>query len=89
MVGAKDLMTDLALSKLGRLPDLQSLDLTGVPIGDAGLEHLKNAKSLTTLNVPGTNVTAAGVAKLQAALPNCKITANPENQKPPAAIPQP
>ena len=97
MVGAKDLMTDLALTKLGPLPELQSLDLSGIPISDGGLNHLKTARKLAVLDVGGTNVTALGVATLQAALPNCKIAVCKEtayvgangNWKHPAGVPSP
>ncbi|MFB3109185.1 MAG: hypothetical protein ACE1ZE_07455, partial [Candidatus Binatia bacterium] len=41
--------------------------------GDAGLEHLKGLTSLEALHLHFTQVTAAGVAKLQQALPNCMI----------------
>ncbi|MBI3465848.1 MAG: hypothetical protein HY000_22755 [Planctomycetes bacterium] len=44
-----------------------------VMVRDAGLEHLKGLKNLRELNLAGTQVTAAGVAALQAALPECKI----------------
>ena len=42
-------------------------------MSDAGLAHLSALKNLTRLEVPGTKVTPAGVAKLKAALPNCQI----------------
>jgi Leucine-rich repeat (LRR) protein len=56
------------------------------------LSPLESSKSLVTLNVISTKVTAAGVAALQKALPNCKIdwddpakTATPQ----PASNPDP
>ena len=42
-------------------------------VTDAGLVHLKGMTNLQTLDLSFTNVTAAGVKKLQAALPKCKI----------------
>ena len=41
---------------------------------DAGLDRLKGFTQLRELDLTGTQVTDAGVAKLQKALPNCKIT---------------
>ena len=40
---------------------------------DAGLEHLQRMKQLIEIYLGGTRVTAAGVKKLQQALPNCRI----------------
>ncbi len=48
------------------------LDCTKVT--DAGLVHLKGMTNLRRLNLIYTNVTDAGVKKLQAALPKCKIS---------------
>jgi hypothetical protein len=42
-------------------------------ISDAGLEHIKELTTLTELHLKDTRVTAAGVAALQLALPNCKV----------------
>ena len=44
--------------------------LSGTKVSDGGLEHLETLKSLTLRK---TKVTRAGVAKLQKALPDCKI----------------
>ncbi len=41
---------------------------------DAGLVHLKRMRHLSELNLADTHVTAKGVAKLKAAMPNCNIT---------------
>jgi hypothetical protein len=42
-------------------------------VTDAGLKQLAGLKSLQWLNLRGTQVTAAGVKKLQEALPGCQI----------------
>ena len=42
-------------------------------VADAGLVHLEGLTHLQYLNVNRTKVTDAGVKKLQAALPHCKI----------------
>ena len=55
------------------MPTLEHLSLYNGPITDAGLTELKRLKRLTLLRLPGTKITAAGVADLQQALPKCKI----------------
>ncbi len=62
------------LLALKDLPDLRALDLSQVPVNDSDLEKVAPLKELRQLDISDTNVTAAGVAKLQQALPNCKIT---------------
>ena len=47
------------------------------PVTDAGLTHLKGLKALTYLGLNRTQITDAGVAELQKALPKCKITKSP------------
>ena len=70
-------ISDGGLEHLKRLTSLQTLVLNGSKITDAGLEHLKVLTNLRTLYVDvGTNVTEAGVQKLQVALPGCMITGN-------------
>ena len=56
------------------LPELQTLDISGMPADDSDLEYITPLKELRLLCLRGTHVTDAGVAKLQQALPNCKIT---------------
>ena len=67
------------LVHLKGLTNLQSLTLMGrfdnsSQITDAGLAHLKGLANLKKCNLLGTKITAAGVADLQKALPNCKIS---------------
>jgi hypothetical protein len=52
---------------------LAQVNLYGTPVTDAGLEHLKELKSLTGLNLKGTKVTPKGLDELHAAIPGCKI----------------
>jgi hypothetical protein len=59
------------------LSELRDLSLHATQVTDAGLEHLAGLTQLTTLYLSDTHVTAAGVANLQQALPNCKITRFP------------
>ena len=67
-------VTDARLQRLERLPQLRRLDLVNTEISGTGLEHLKRLSDLRCLYFVHTHVTDAGVAKLQKALPNCKIT---------------
>jgi hypothetical protein len=64
------------LQGLDAVPDLRELNLLGVNLTDAGLDHLRGLRRLEALEIVGwrqSQFTAAGVAKLQRALPNCKI----------------
>ena len=65
--------TDLDLQGIGELTTLQSLILRQTQVTDAGLLHLGRLKNLRYLNLEHTRVSREGVAKLQQALPNCKI----------------
>ena len=62
-------ITDAGLMHLKGLPNLQNLSLFGTKVTNAGLVHLKGLTELQELNLRD-----AGVADLQKALPNCKIT---------------
>ena len=72
-------VTDDGLQSLKGLADLRFLELNDTGVGDQGLVYLEGL-SLTDLALLRTKVTAAGVAKLQAALPNCKINVDPAIQ---------
>ncbi len=67
-------ITDAGLVHLKGLTKLETLNLNFCrQITDAGLVHIKGMTKLETLNLMQTQVTDAGVAELQQALPNCKI----------------
>jgi len=72
-------ITDKGLEHLSQLPhlaqlkQLRCLHLESTAVTDAGLIHIRKLKGLVQLNVAKTGVTAAGVADLQKALPNCNI----------------
>lgn len=54
------------------------LELNGLKgVNDAGLEHLKGLGKLKELFLHNTQVTAAGAAELQKALPSCQIHFGP------------
>ena len=67
-------ITDAGLEYLHDLNQLRGLDLGGTKVTNAGLVHLEGLNELQVLMLEGTHVTSEGVAKLQKALPNCKIT---------------
>ncbi len=66
-------VTDAGLVNLKDLTQLQELSLFGTRVTDAGLEHLWGLTQLQDLNLISTQGTDAGGAKLQQALPKCKI----------------
>ncbi len=67
-------VTDEACVLLSQLPKLKDVALHDTKITDAGLDSLAKLKNLQQLNLRDCkNITAEGVRKLQAALPNCKI----------------
>ena len=66
-------ITDVQLGHLKGLVKLQSLGLLGAgKLTDAGLVHLKGLTNLQGLVLP-KQISDAGIAELQTALPNCKI----------------
>ena len=60
---------------------LQALDLDGTQVSDIGLETLRQISTLKHLVLANSKVSAAGVVKLKAALPNCEVCLTPEMQK--------
>ena len=74
-------VTDAWLMHLGELKQLQTLYLPHRnKISDAGLEHLKGLTKLQYLFLGTTKGTDAGVQKLKAALPKCKVIHVKENR---------
>ena len=67
-------LTDVFANRLTELKPLQKLSLSGSGLTDEGLQPLHRLANLRELDLTGTKVIAAGTAKLQAALPKCKIT---------------
>ncbi|MBN2475877.1 MAG: hypothetical protein JXB62_14795 [Pirellulales bacterium] len=66
------LLTDQQMTLLQGL-NVRMLNLKGTPVTDAGLEHLRGLANLSFLELSNTRVTEEGVARLQRALPRCKI----------------
>ncbi len=56
------------------MPNLETLDVSGTKIGDAGILQLKTSKTLRSLNCRDTKVTRDAVNQLQKSLPNCAIS---------------
>lgn len=61
------------LDSLAASSSLNQLSLWSSVTNDEWLDSLKRLKQLQSIGLSGTKVTAQGVAKLQKALPNCKI----------------
>ena len=57
--------TDETLAPVGRLGHLESLELSGTAITDAGLAHLKGLTGLRRLTIDRTLVSDAGLAHLE------------------------
>jgi hypothetical protein len=71
--GARKL-TAAGVANLSAFPRLQRLDLTDCTgIGDDAVEPLGRLTGLTLLNLTGGGVTAAGRARIRAALPKCDV----------------
>jgi hypothetical protein len=72
------LVDDAGIEHLASLPGLRMLDLEGAPITDDALRRLESVSSLQYLRLGGNRgVTDDGVARLQAALPELKVTRKP------------
>ncbi|MEL6108774.1 MAG: hypothetical protein AAFU85_22430 [Planctomycetota bacterium] len=69
---------DQELELIGKLPNLENLDLRGCPVSDAGIEHLRNLKKLKALKLSGkkgkTMVTDRGFEVL-GQIPTLKVLA--------------
>jgi formylglycine-generating enzyme required for sulfatase activity len=69
-------ITNAGLAKLATYPGfarLRILNVTRTALTDAGLEHVARFTALDILRAGETKITAAGVSKLSAALPRCKV----------------
>ena len=68
-------VTDAGLRHLKGWPKLRALGFRVTKITDTGLMHLKGLTELRRLDLRFTeNITHAGVAELQKALPACEIS---------------
>lgn len=77
-------VTDDAGPVCARIKTLVRLDVDETRVSDRFLESLADLSRLKLLNVIGTKVTHRGIARLQAALPGCRIYSDPDD--PPMAV---
>ncbi|MBS0267051.1 MAG: hypothetical protein JSS02_34315 [Planctomycetes bacterium] len=68
-------ISNAGLAHLKSLESLTDLDLAETNIDDTGLDHLAGIQSLRRVNVTASKVTAAGIARLKAALPKLEVDA--------------
>ena len=61
------------IEALANMKRLRQLSLSGTALADTAISHLKQFQRLRFLNISKTNITAAGAAELQQALPNCVV----------------
>lgn len=66
-------VTDEGVRDIASHGKLRRLDLFNTQVSDVGLEHVAKLQHLELIYIGETKVTAAGLAKLQAALPKCQI----------------
>jgi hypothetical protein len=63
-----------SLARLKTMPNVERLGLEYCPdIGDDAIPHLVDWKSLKTVDLYGTKITAEGFAKLRRQRPDCKF----------------
>jgi hypothetical protein len=74
-------ITGDGLASLATCPTLRVLDLSGTQIGDEQVDVLVQLPRLSDVDLSRTRVTAAGVEKLRAALPQCQITWGPASDE--------
>jgi hypothetical protein len=72
-LGLNPMLTDAGMASLGKLKQLESLNLAGSKVTDDGLAGLEGLKKLKDLNLAGTRVTRKGVEKLELAIPDIGI----------------
>ncbi len=64
-VSSESTATDAVIAHVGRLTQLESLDLDGTSVSDAGLARLEGLTDLVVLSLCGTHVTDSGLAHLK------------------------
>ena len=72
-------ITDAGAKRLAAMGNAGLLALDGAKITDAGLESLAELKQLRDLSLANTATTADGIAKLQSAIPHCRIQSGAAN----------
>jgi len=75
---------------VAKAPHLAVLNLYATAVGDTGLEHLHDLRSLEQLYLWQTQVTSAGVEALRQALPEARVDrGGVDGDAPPTAASQP
>lgn len=67
-------VTDEGMRELAGLKELRTLNLSASPVTDAAVKVIAGLSKLRHLNIASTKITAGGAAKVQKALPKCRIT---------------
>ena len=74
LVGVEQFLKPIhRVEQFAALESLEQLSIPRNAVTDKGLAHLKRLKKLKNLDVNMTQVTAAGVADLEQAVPGCKV----------------
>jgi Leucine-rich repeat (LRR) protein len=60
------------LASIAGLRNLKTLYLTGCPLTDTAIPHLRNLKQLEALDVEGTQISASGLQSLKSSLPKLR-----------------
>ncbi|HQX48972.1 MAG TPA: hypothetical protein PLY87_02860 [Planctomycetaceae bacterium] len=55
------------------LPLLRTLNLSGIPVTDSAIPDRKQMQGVRVFQLDRTQITPAGAAELQAALPECVV----------------
>lgn len=76
-IGPSTDIDDRGLQGVGQMVQLETLGLNGLPITDAGLEHLHSVKNLQLLTACATNCSQAGIDAFQQAVPDCEVLWGP------------
>lgn len=66
-------ISDAGIASLAGLPNLRLLMIDSPRISDGAVKHFAGMRSLRKLYVHATSITAAGMARLESALPNCEV----------------
>jgi hypothetical protein len=66
-------ITDAGMEYLAHIELLNHLELDRTPLSDEGLRSLEQLRFLKFLSCRRTKVTSAGIARLKAALPECRV----------------
>jgi hypothetical protein len=65
--------TPAFLPHLKQFPELEHLDLSGIPLGDGDLTHLRELPKLKNLQIPGARITDAGAGVLAGLRGLCEL----------------